>query len=346
VATDPERKVLLYKIAKSYYEDGLTQEQIGRRLGLSRIKVSRLLQQAREERIVQITVVPPQDSNADLERQLEAAYGLDEVIVVTPTSPEPLTVVREIGVAAAECLVRCLRGDEVLGLTWGTTLLAVVEALPAQRWPEMRVVQMLGGLGRPEAEVYGADLARRAAEAFGARLRLVPAPGIVASRMVRDALLADPQIADTLALGARADVALVGLGRPTPGSVVMQAGILSEEELALLQARGAVGDIALRFFDADGQAVTHEIDDRIIGPTLAHVRAIPRTVGVAGGAEKADVIRAALRGELLNVLVTDIENARRLLADRTLGSMEGGMDDGVPVGDGLWHGRGQGVHSR
>ena len=313
--TDLETKKFLFKIAKAYYEDDLTQEQIGKRFSLSRVKVSRMLQRAREDRIVQITVIPPQASNADLECRLADRYGLDEATVISPSGNDTATIVRELGPAAVACLLRCLQGDEVLGLTWGTTLLSVVASLRSQSWPEMTVVQMLGGLGRPEADVYGADLARRAAEALGARLRWVPAPGIVASKMVRDALLADAQISGTLELGAGADVALVGIGRPTPGSVVIESGILSEGELASLQARGAVGDIALRFFDANGRPVEHEIDDRIIGLDLGQIRNIPRVIGVAGGAQKYEAIRAVLRGNLIDVLVTDEENAHRLLAD-------------------------------
>ena len=312
---DRETKRTLYKIAKAYYEDGLTQEQIGERLGLSRVKVSRMLQRAREEKIVQITVVSVQDSNADLERALEAKFGLDEAVIVSPPSGDGAAIVGALGPAGAQCLVSHLQGEEVVALTWGTTLLAVVDALPAQSWPEMRVVQMLGGLGRPEADVYGADLARRTAEAFGARLRIVPAPGIVASKMVRDALLADPQIYGTLELAVQADVALVGIGQPSPGSVVMQAGILSESDLARLHGLGAVGDIALRFFDAEGQTVEHEINERIIGPTLEQIRDMRRVIGVAGGREKREVIRAALRGALVDVLVTDQETAEHLLVD-------------------------------
>ena len=315
MGTDSERRKLLFKIAKAYYEDGLTQEQIGKRLDLSRIKVSRLLRQAREEQIVQITVLPPPGSNAELERELAARYGLDEAIVVSPPGQDQPTVVRGLGPAAAGCLVRSLQGHKVLALTWGTTLLSVVDSLPAQNWPEMKVVQMLGGLGQPEAEVYGADLVHRMAQAFGARPRLLPAPGIVATKLVRDALLADSQISSTLALAARADIALVGIGRPTPNSVVMQVGILTEEEFEQLEARGAVGDIALRFFDANGSPVEHEINDRIIGLDLEQLRGIPRVVGVAGGEEKWGVVRAALRGRLIDVLVTDQGTATWLLAD-------------------------------
>jgi DNA-binding transcriptional regulator LsrR (DeoR family) len=190
----------------------------------------------------------------------------------------------------------------------------VVNALSPQNWPDVKVVQMLGGLGRPEADVYGADLVHRTASALGGKPRLVPAPGIVASKVVRDALLADPQISGTLALGAQADVALVGIGCPTRDSVVMQAGILGEEELAQLESRGAVGDIGLRFFDVNGQPMEHNIYERAIGLDLAQIRGIPRVIGVAGGEGKLEVIRAALCGRLIDVLVTDDGIATRLLS--------------------------------
>ena len=142
----------------------------------------------------------------------------------------------------------------------------------------MRVVQALGGLGQPEAEIHGADLVQRLAQTFGARSRVLPAPGIVPSKLVRDALLTDAQISDTLALAARASVALVGIGvAAAPDSVVRQAGtILTDEEIKELQARGAVGDIALRFFDAQGRAIQHEINDRVVGLDLEQISQIPR----------------------------------------------------------------------
>jgi DNA-binding transcriptional regulator LsrR (DeoR family) len=310
-----DRRKLLYKIAKAYYEDGLTQGQIGKRLGLSRIKVSRLLQQAKKEKLVQISIVSPDQSNADLERELEAQYGLDEAVIVSPDSHHKGAILREIGQAAVDCLLRCLQGGEVLSLSWGSTLLSVVASLPVKSWPEMKVVQIMGGLGRPEAEVHGTDIVRRMAQAFGAKPRLLSAPGVVTSKIVRDALLADPQISDTLALAARADVALVGIGVPVPDSVVMQAGTILTEEVEQLKALGAVGDIALRFFDAKGQPVEHEINHRIIGLDLEQIKKIPRVIGAAGGTEKFEVIRAALRGKFINVLVTDDRIAVRLLED-------------------------------
>jgi len=312
---------LLYKIAKAYYEDGMTQDQIGKRFGVSRIKVSRLLQQARQSRVVQITITPPLDSFGDLERELEAAYELDEVVVVGTLSDAQSDVAPRLGAAAAHYLARCLGDQQVLDLSWGTTLLAVIEALAPQNLPDLRVVQMLGGLGRLESETYGADLTMRMAQTLGARMRLLPSPGIVSSKLVRDALLEDVNIAETLALAARADLAIVGIGAPMPGSVVTQAGILTETDLVELKAMGAVGDIALRFFDANGQAVEHSINDRIIGLDLNQIKQIPRVVGVAGGIGKYDVVAGAVLGHLVDVLITDELTATRLLREKEPGTL-------------------------
>ena len=307
---------LLYKIARAYYEDALTQDQIGKRFGLSRIKVSRLLQQARQSRVVQITITPPADSFGDLERDLENVYGLDEVIVVSTENDDQREVVPRLGLAGATYLARCLGDQQVLDLSWGTTLLAVIEALAPQNLPDLRVVQMLGGLGRLESETYGADLTMRMAQTLGARMRLLPSPGIVSSKLVRDALLQDVNIAETLALAARADLALVGIGSPMLGSVVLETGILNEDDLVGLQALGAVGDIALRFFDEAGRAIDHPINDRIIGLDLGQIAQIPRVIGVAGGAGKYEVIRGAVRGRLVDVLITDEITATRLLQEK------------------------------
>lgn len=307
---------LLYKIAKAYYEDGLTQDQIGKRFGLSRIKVSRLLNQARQSRVVQITILAPPDSFGDLEREVEAAYGLDEIIVVSIDSDLQSDVRPRLGAAAANYLARCLNEQHLLDLSWGTTLLAVIEALAPQNLPDLRVVQMLGGLGRLDAETYGAELTLRLAQVLGAKQRLLPSPGIVASKMVRDSLLQEVNIAESLQLAARADLALVGLGVPEPESVIRQAGILTDAELSELRHAGAVGDIALRFFTADGQPVDHPINDRIIGLDLDQIKRIPHVIGVAGGEGKFEVIRGALCGKLIDVLITDERTAHRLIQEK------------------------------
>src|SRR4030042_288037 len=233
---------LLYKVAKAYYENNLTQQQIGGRFGLSRVKVSRILNKARSSRIVQISINPPQSSNANLERQVEAKYGLKEAVVITPSDYDSQTIVSELGPVAARYLLRCLQGREIVAISWGGTLLSVVDSLPVASFPNVRVAQLIGGLGKLEAEVHGAELARRTAQALGARPRLLHAPGIVKSKSVRDALVIDPQVSGTLKLAAKDDIALVGIGAFRKGSTLLNTKILPKQQMRILKTSGAVGD--------------------------------------------------------------------------------------------------------
>jgi DNA-binding transcriptional regulator LsrR (DeoR family) len=312
---DSNSKRLLYKIAKAYYDDGLTQQQIGAKLGLSRVRVSRLLRTARDEKIVQIFISPPQETNAELERQLEEVYGLKEALVVTCSAPERRTIIAELGMVAASNLTRGLQGNEVIALSWGTSVLSVVNALSPMDLPDIRVVQLLGGLGELEAQTHGAELAQRMAQALGARSRLLHAPGIVKDKAVRDALATDPQVSDTLALAERADIALLGIGVLEPKATLLSSGnTLTRSEVDALKAQGAIGDIALQFFNERGVRVDHPIYQRIIGMDLEKIRAIDRVIGVACGLEKIRAIRAALLGGLIDVLVTEARTAETLLA--------------------------------
>jgi DNA-binding transcriptional regulator LsrR (DeoR family) len=215
---------------------------------------------------------------------------------------------------AATCLTRGLQGNEVVAVSWGTAVLAVVDALPPASLPDVRVVQLIGGLGELEARTHGADLVRRMAQALGAKPRLIHAPGIVKDKTVRDALVMNAQVADTLELAGRADVALVGLGTCAAGSTLLADGdTLTAAEVEELKALGVVGDIALQFFDGAGRKIAHPIHERIVGTGLETIKRIPRVIGVAGGEEKAPVVRAALHGGLINVLVTDDRTASQLL---------------------------------
>lgn len=317
MAISREHHRLLYRIAQSYYVDGLTQQQIARRFGLSRPKVSRLLQRARDEKVITFTLLPPPSGMADLESELERKYGLEEVIIVAVSDlQDTANVKRELGPAAAECLVRSISGDEIVCIAWGLSILAMADALPFKSYPGVTIVQMLGGLGPVDELEHSAELTRRVSQKLNARLRLLPAPGIVSTRAAAEALKADKRIAETLDLAARADIAVVGLGVLQPDTILLRDGIIvTPGDLETLKAAQAVGDIALRYLDAYGNPLDVEINDRVVGLTLEQIKAIPRVIGIAGGTAKYDIIRAALRGGILDVLVTDHATAQALQAE-------------------------------
>lgn len=304
---------IIYKVVRAYYEDGLTQQEIGNKYGISRIKVSRMLNKALEDRIVQIKINAPTGNLHNLEHTLEEKYGIKEVVVVDTGKDDQDEVIASIGRAAAGYLNANLQGNEIIGLTWGRALLNMVNALSIDQLPELQVVQMLGGLGEPEAGHHGADLTRRMAEKLSTKPRLIHAPGIVRSRDLCRELIDDLQVNKTLQLAARADIAVVGLGLFGPGSSILNRDhILSGKDQILLESWKVMGDISLRFFNDQGQFITTEIDDRIVGLNIDQLQKIPRIIGVAGGKDKYPVIRAALKGKLIHVLITDHQTAEKL----------------------------------
>lgn len=306
---------LLAKVAKLYYEQGLRQREIADRLHLSRPKVSRLINQAHDEGIVQIIIIPRPGNYHELEDEVEEKFNLHEVIITEVNPVDTQEIVSEkIGMTAADYLLRTLQDKDVLGVSWGTTISAMVNALQPTVAKKTQIVQLIGGLGPPEAEAHANILCQRMSQILRSKLTLISAPGIVDTQEIRQIFLSDRYVQAAFDLFSSIDVAYVGIGAPTPNSVIMRDGsIITQKELEYLKALGAVGDIALRFFDAEGQLVRSTIDERVIGISLEEIQQIERVVGIAGGPQKPEVIRGALKGGWVNVLVTDQITAEQLL---------------------------------
>jgi len=153
------------------------------------------------------------------------------------------------------------------------------------------------------------------AQAFNATPRILHTPGIVKSNLVREALLEDSEIAKTIDMGKKADIALVGIGVLSSTSITGRPGIiLNEKDIRCLEERGAIGDIALQFFDKNGDKVKTDLDKRIVGLSLQEMKKIKRVIAVAGGKEKLHVVHAVLKGKLVNVIITDDYIAKNLIA--------------------------------
>ncbi|HEV7993450.1 MAG TPA: sugar-binding transcriptional regulator [Gemmatimonadaceae bacterium] len=305
---------LLSKVSTLYYLRDQTQQEIAERIGLSRPAVSRLLRDAQAHGIVQITISPPEGLHLELETRLEERFGLGVARVVpveTGTSAELLR--RQIGATAAGFLARSVQPGETIGLAWGTTLSAMVQAMAPLATENVHVVQTLGGIGPPAAEAYAAELVRKLAQLLGAAPILFPTPGVVATAEVRDVLRNDPHVQAALKHFDTLDTVYVGIGAIGTNPVLNDGRSLPADTHASLVEAGAVGDIALRFFDADGAPVHTSLDDRILGITAEQLHKVPRVVAVAGGADKVDAILAALKSKMVDVLITDHDTAEELV---------------------------------
>jgi DNA-binding transcriptional regulator LsrR (DeoR family) len=309
---------LITKVATLYYRHGLRQAEIAERLDLSQASVSRLLKRGESEGIVRITVAAPMGVYPQLEDALKERYGLKEAIVVDGSN-EPSELLHHLGAAAAYYLETTLQPDEQIGISsWSETLLAMTKSMrPIRRSTGARVVQILGGVGDPAAAVHATQLTRGLASLVNGDFSMLPAPGVVGAAGTRRVLLKDPYVQEAVQRFDTITLALVGSGTVEPSPMLARSGnVFTEAELSALSNAGAVGDICLRFFDADGEPVDHPLGDRVIGIGLHQLRGCRRSVGIAGGTRKLAAIRGALRGRWINVLITDDRVAEGLLAER------------------------------
>lgn len=312
---------LVVRVARMYYEWNIKQAAIANQLGLSQPTISRLLQRAKDEGIIRISVTVPQGIYTDLEEQLVKFYRLRDAIVVDCSSDSDERMIEhQVGSAAAYYLESALRPNEVVGISsWSSTLLALVDAMHSvPRKGDVRVVQILGGVGSPSAEAHAGRLTSRLANLLGGTAIFLPAPGIVGSAAAMEAITADHYVRDALDLFDQVTTALVGIGTIEPSKLLADSGNrFSMSELEELQQQGAVGDVLLRFFDAQGVPVNTPLNQRVISMRLEQLRKVDRSIGVAGGARKYNAILGALRGGWVNVLVTDLLTARRLVEEHS-----------------------------
>ena len=307
---------LMTKVARMYYVLQYKQTQIAEQLDISQSTISRLLKRAQDEQIIRIHISVPTGIYADIEAELEKAYGLKEAIVVDSVGDSEDQIMRDIGAAAAYYLEQTIRPNEIIGLSsWSKTLMAMVDAMnPLPKPAGAEVIQVLGGVGNPAVESHAVHLVRRLAVLVRGKAVFLSAPGVVVSPEIKNLYLQDPYVAATIEMFPKITLCLVGIGSVDPSDMLASSGnVFSKEELDHLCQVGAVGDICMRFFDADGNPVKDPANERVIGMDLEQLRGVRRCVGVAGGERKVAAIRGAMRGGYINVLVTDINTANALL---------------------------------
>jgi DNA-binding transcriptional regulator LsrR (DeoR family) len=311
---------LVTKVARLYHARGLRQVEIAGRLRLSQPRVSRLLAQAEERGIVRNIVDAPAELNRDLEESVRDAYGISRVHVTDSVAVDDEELTLDLGHAAAPLFTAALAAAPgTIGFTsWSRTLRHMVEAVRTPQSVSGHVVEMLGDIGAPTLQQDVAHLTQRLAMLTGAEPAFLRLPGVVASSALREALVQqDPHARDALRLLDDLDLALLGVG---PCEVVgpLEPGdnYFTQEQFDEAARAGAVGQICVRFLDADGAPVPTPLDDLVVGVTLDQIRRARARWAVAGGEDKYPILRAALVGGWVDHLVTDAVTAQHLLGVR------------------------------
>jgi DNA-binding transcriptional regulator LsrR (DeoR family) len=297
------------RVAWFYYMENRTQGEIAERLGLTRARVNRMLAEARESGIVQITLNSSFASCAALEHALKQRYGLrDAVVIPTPENPDLLLGL--LGMAAGDYLSRFLEENRLsaIGIGWGATLRETIRHVRAARYPDLNVTAMMGGLTQG-LELNTFEIAGELARRLQANCRYLAAPIYAASARSRDTILAQEVFGEVMERLARIELALLSLGDLSPRSLLIRHGLPRDVTVDELRARGAVGDVLGQFLDSSGRPVNHSINRRAIAVPLDGLAKVQTVMLIAGGTNKMRIIAAALKGGFSHVLITDEKTA-------------------------------------
>ena len=299
------------RICWHYFKEGQTQDAIANRLNMTRKRVNRILGEARERGLVQITIADPLGAYSELESRLTALFGLRQAIVV----PAPIgdTDVRAmVGAAAGQYVSDHLAPGAALGIAWGGTINAAAQNVRRRSGQDNSVVLLCGGLAE-STSINPYDNASMMARALDARCYYLTAPMFTASAELRDALVASEPLRSVFAKVPKLDMALLSAIDLTEQSKALEYGVITRAEWRSLRAAGAVGDICGHYLDADGSLVEHPLAARVVNPPLASLQTIPLRVLAAGGSAKIAIIRAAIKAGLCHVLITDDQAATALV---------------------------------
>jgi DNA-binding transcriptional regulator LsrR (DeoR family) len=312
VAVPAEFDDIVAWVAWLYYADELTQSEIAATLSVSRATIVKLLQDARERGAVTIRINQEAASRTRLSRALASKFKLAAAHVI-PTLPGAALTPR-LGEAGARVLGQDLRTGDTVGVAWGRTVLAVAEKMPQPDEPGPYTVVQVCGSSAGSAVEFSPELCSSVlASRIKARCANLLAPAVLSNTALREQLLAEPPLVNQFALIRSANRVLFGVGDVAGPATVRAAGLASGEEIDAYVKRGAVGVLIGRFIDREGRHMIGDLDGRMIGITLDELKALPNRLCVAGGPEKTQALRAALRGGYITHLVTDAGAAAALL---------------------------------
>lgn len=292
-------------VAKMYYEMNLTQKQISERLPYSRPTISRIIDAAFKEGIVDVKVKYTLSSVQKLENEIREKYSLKKVFVAPAYVNDDSLILNDVGKAVAEYLYEICTDNTILGISWGTTLSHVIPYLKTKAVNNMKIVQLNGGVAKNSYSTGSAHLLEKFSEAFSSEYHIMPVPTIVDSEMIASVMATDSSIKETLALGKASNIAIFSIGTISRDNILYKGGYFKEGAYGELISKQAVGDICSRYFKEDGILADEELNKRTIGLQLDDLPNKEYSIAVASGKSKAKSVMGALNGGYLNALFID-----------------------------------------
>lgn len=308
---DESRSHLMTRVAWMYFIDGMKQEEIANTVGLSRIKVNRLLAAAREEGLVKIDIRGMDSFRSDMTSRLRDAFGLQEVHIV-PRSSDSKTAIASVGFSLGSYLSDRLTNGMTVGVAGSYTTNALVAGLKPQSLPELNIVGLKGCIAN-EGKVIPHETVARFAYALDANAYQLAAPGYARTNEEHRLFTELPLISHVIDRGRNANIALLTVSRVVENGGLVGYGFLSALEIQSLKRAGAVAGVLGVFVDREGRAVDHPLNERQIGLDLDDLRRIPTVILPCAGEGKAEILMAALKTGVAHVLFTDEATAEAVV---------------------------------
>lgn len=295
---------LLTKVAWYYYIEGYTQQEIGEYLSIPRLRVNRLLDKARKAGIIQFSVREGDSKRMIVERELITQFGLKDAFVV----PSPLNeqdINESVAQAAAMYIHERLEKTGYINMGYGDTSSRILNHLTNICEFPVNVVSLTGGVN-----YY---LPNTRSSIFNAKLYLTPAPLLMASEDIVKAMEQEPSVKQIRHMATLAQMSIVGIGGVDSNATLLTNGTLNHSDVLLLSMQGAVGDMLCHFIDKDGNVIQSSLERRLMSTPLEQLKEMNNSIGVAGSSTKSEAILAALKGNYLDVLITDEATATNVL---------------------------------
>lgn len=295
---------LLTKVAWYYYIEGYTQQEIGEYLSIPRLRVNRLLDKARKAGIIQFSVREGDSKRMIVERELITQFGLKDAFVV-PSPINEQDINESVAQAAAMYIHERLDKSGYINMGYGDTSSRILNHLANICEFPVNVVSLTGGVN-----YY---LPNTRSSIFNAKLYLTPAPLLMVSEDIVKAMEQEPSVKQIRHMATLAQMSIVGIGGVDSNATLLTNGTLNHSDVLLLSMQGAVGDMLCHFIDKDGNVIQSSLERRLMSTPLEQLKEMSNSIGVAGGSTKSEAILAALKGNYLDVLITDETTATNVL---------------------------------
>ena len=303
----------IFKILKYYYIDDLTQVEIAAKLNITRVSVSRLLSKAKEDGLIEHRIKYPKnfifDRNEELEEKLKKKYKLKECIIIC-SRDNRTEIIIELSNQLEKLFTNISCDHTFIGVGWGVTLDRIVEYINITDKKDVKVVPLVGGYGKLFDNRHSNNIARVLAEKFDGISYTVNVPALLDSKEIRESIQKDSTTKEIYGFAKRVETALLCMSDLSKESTLYKSGQLDEEDLHYLEGLGVIGDINFIFIDKEGKSVPNEISERqtIFFP-IEQMKSAKNVIGMVVGKRKAEILKAVLKGGLINILLCDEDAA-------------------------------------